>query len=275
MNDTPYKAIIKYYLDAKTKYGAHSPFLFDFVNNVLIKRHSESIIARIEEERRLLNRNHNLISFVEYGAGSKSVGDSDNSRKISDVSKSSLSGPWQCNLIYNLISHYQPKSILEIGTSFGVSTSYLAGANPTAKVTTLEGNPSSAEIAQGVFSALNLTNVKLNVGEFSKTLVPTLNDMGTVSAAFIDGNHREDATIEYFNSLMSYTNKHSIIIVDDIYWSQGMNAAWEHIKAQDSVAFSIDLFRMGIVFLDQSIMPKQHFKLIDFKYKPYSIGLFG
>lgn len=275
MNKTPYKAILEYYWNAKTKYGAHSPFLFDFVNSVFLKELQDSRICKIEDERQLLLKNHNDISFIEYGAGSKKSATNGETRKISHVAKFSLSGPWQCRVMYNLIKNYNLDSVLEIGTSLGVSTSYLASANVKGKVVTLEGNPSSARLAKELFNKLNLSQIDIKIGEFSNTLLPSLQKMKKVNAAFIDGNHHKDATIDYFNTILPFTNNKSIIIVDDIYWSQGMNEAWNHIKDDKSVAFSIDVFRMGIVFLDHDIMEKQHFRLIDFKYKPYSIGLFG
>lgn len=273
MNKTPYRSILKYYWNAKTKYSLHSPFVFDFFNTVLNVQPSDKRIKDIEAERRQMLSNRSEISFVEYGAGSKVS--NGGTRIVSDVAKSSLSGEWQCILMYNLIKRYKPNAILEIGTSLGISAAYLAAASSEASIITLEGNPSSANIANALFEKLEIYNVKLLEGEFGDTLSKSLGLLTKVDCAFIDGNHRKQATIDYFHEISAYCDSNSFVIVDDIYWSQGMQEAWNEIINHESVAFSIDLFRFGIVFFDHSIMEKQHYKLIEAKWKLWSIGVFG
>ena len=177
--------------------------------------------------------------------------------------------------MFNLVNHYKPRNILELGTSFGISTAYLASTNSKVEVLSLEGNPTSATIASKVFSNLSLKNVNVRVGEFSKTLPEAVEDLKTIDLAFIDGNHRKIATLKYFEFLKKYSNTSSIFIFDDIYWSDEMNDAWEEIKNDSDVAFTIDLYRMGLVFFDKTIMKKQHFTLINYRWKPWKIGLFG
>jgi len=273
MNKTPYKSILQFFWSSKTKYSLHSPFVFDFFNEVMNKKVGNNEVLAIEECRSEFIKDHSLIDFIEYGAGSKkSNGDS---RKISSVATSSLSGKWQCRLIYNMIQHYSPKTILEIGTSLGISTSYLAAASSNSKIITLEGNPSSAAIANKLFDNLGFQNVQLTLGAFEDTLRSTIDSFDGIDCAFIDGNHRKQATIDYFHMIRHKLSAKSFVIIDDIYWSQGMNEAWQEIIMHESVAFSIDVFRMGIVFFDHSVMEKQHFKLIESKWKLWSIGVFG
>lgn len=273
MNRTPYRSIWQYYWNAKTKYSLHSPFVFDFFNTIMNVYPQSELIQIIEKERATFLHDSSELSFVDYGAGSKSINGI--TRRVSNIAKSSLSSGWQCRLIYNLIKRYQPANILEIGTSLGVSAAYMASASDSSSIVTLEGNPASAEMAESLFNRLGLNNIKLIEGEFGKTLSLGIDELEYLECAFIDGNHRKEATLEYFFQILPYTNKNSFIIIDDIYWSEGMNQAWREIIAHESVAFSIDVFRMGIVFLDHSIMEKQHFKLIDTKWKLWSIGIFG
>ncbi len=273
MNKTPYRAILDYYWDAKTKYSLHSPFVFDFHNTVMKVQASDSKIDAIEHERNTFLDDKSEISFVEYGAGSKNSNGL--TRVVRDVAKSSLSGKWQCRMMYNLIKRYRPNTILEIGTSLGVSTAYLAAASSDSSIITLEGNPASADRAISLFDKLDIQNIKLIEGEFGDTLIKSLDTLTHVDCAFIDGNHRKQATIDYFNTIRAYCDSSSFIIVDDIYWSEGMHSAWCEIINHESVAFSIDLFRFGIVYFDHSIMEKQHYKLIEAKWKLWSVGIFG
>ncbi|MFT4536343.1 MAG: putative O-methyltransferase YrrM [Saprospiraceae bacterium] len=273
MHKTPYKSILHYYWIAKTKYSLHSPFVFDFFNTVMNVSINDPKFKSIEKERRSFIKDTSEMTFVEYGAGSKSK--NGNSRVVADVAKSSLSGAWQCRLLYNLIKRYKPGNILEIGTSLGICTAYLATAANESTIITLEGNPSSAEKAKNLFDKLGLSNIELIEGEFGITIDKALTKSETIDCAFIDGNHRKQATIEYFHQIREKADSNSFIIVDDIYWSTGMQEAWQEIIAHKSVAFSINLFRFGIVFFDHSIMEKQHFLLIEAKWKLWSFGVFG
>ena len=113
MNNTPYKSIINFYWNAKTKYSLHSPFVYDFFNTVLNLKIQDHQIDQIENERNVLIKDNTKITFIEYGAGSKLK--NGNSRKVNDIAKSSLSGPWQCRLMFNMIRRFSPKKILEVG----------------------------------------------------------------------------------------------------------------------------------------------------------------
>ena len=75
---------------------------------------------------------------------------------------------------------------------------------------------------------------------------------------FIDGNHQKEATLNYFEILLSTTKNHSVFIFDDIYWSKGMTEAWESIKQHPKVTVSIDTFFWGMVFF-RTEQVKEHF----------------
>lgn len=274
MGKIPTRLALKYYWDAQTIYSAHSPFVYHFMKEVLNTKHTAKDVDLIEAKRQELLSSNDEIAFIELGAGS-SKGKNNEIRRISDVARNSLSGPWQCQVMYNLVKQYGIENILEIGTSLGLSTAYFAYANRNAKIITLEGNPSSVDIAKDIWDKLNIGSIDVRLGEFGDTMSEAMEDINSIDLAFIDGNHRKDSTIRYFHNLKSKSHSKSIFIIDDIYWSSGMNEAWNEIIEDESCAFSIDLFRMGIVFFDHTIMPKQHYKLIPYKFKPWSIGLFG
>ena len=94
----------------------------------------------------------------------------------------------------------------------------------------------------------------------NNTLKTQLSKLKRVDFAFIDGNHSYDATIDYFNNIINYTDKNSVLVLDDIYWSREMTKAWEEIKKNPNVSSTIDLYYLGIVFLNHELT-KQHFKL--------------
>jgi hypothetical protein len=50
---------------------------------------------------------------------------------------------------------------------------------------------------------------------------------------------------------------HSILVFDDIHWSEEMEQAWNEISGHKAVTLSIDLFFIGIVFFRKEFAQKQ------------------
>ena len=70
---------------------------------------------------------------------------------------------------------------------------------------------------------------------------------------FIDGNHRKDPVLKYFNYMVELSDNKTVIVIDDIYYSKEMEEAWTEIKLNERVSVTVDIFRMGIVFLIEGI----------------------
>jgi predicted O-methyltransferase YrrM len=158
-----------------------------------------------------------------------------------------------------MVQYYKPEHVLELGTSLGITTSYLASGNPNAGIFTLEGSIAIADSATKNFQSLELSNIELITGNFDETLAPTIKRFSSVDFAFIDGNHRYKPTINYFNQILSKIHNSSVLIFDDIHWSKEMEQAWEEIKNHSSVTCTIDLFFIGLVIFRSEIKEKQHF----------------
>ena len=109
--------------------------------------------------------------------------------------------------------------------------------------------------AKGVLEAV------LKQGNFDDVLPVTLSSLSTVDLAFIDGNHRYQPTVNYFNQLLAKSNNYSILILDDIHWSKEMEQAWQYVQDHQAVTMTIDLFFIGIVLLRDEFKIKQHFSV--------------
>ena len=135
----------------------------------------------------------------------------------------------------------------------------MALATPQAGVDTLEGCPETAKIAQSMFDAHGLKNIKLHVGEFETTL-PKLLEENSYDLIFFDGNHQKEATLRYFEMCLAASNENSVFIFDDIHWSSQMEKAWKEICDNLKVTLSIDTYQWGLVFFHRG-REKEHFVL--------------
>jgi predicted O-methyltransferase YrrM len=252
---------LHYYLTASNGkgHGIHSPFVFDFIKNVLNDKQSYPDYLSIEKIRKQLLADSSVIEVEDFGAGSSVI--KTNKRVVSAITASSLKPKKYAQLLYRIVQYYKPEIIVELGTSFGITTAYLASANAASKVFTCEGSGAIASIAKQNFAALQLNNVQLTEGNFAKTLSPLLSNLTKINFAFVDGNHRKEPTVNYFNQLLNHSTPATILVFDDIHWSAEMEEAWTTIKEHPAVTLTIDLFFVSIVFLNPDINHKQHFTI--------------
>ncbi len=255
------KTLIKYLqfiLSAKTNHAVHSPFIYNFLQKVVFNKTNSGDLNEIKLLRKKLLNDDREILIKDFGAGSH-VNPS-KKRIIKDIAKNSAKREKYGKILYNIMKYYKPKKALELGTSLGISTCYIAKGYDQAEVVSLEGCPNTIKIAKNNLGKLNIHNTKLIEGNFNNTLNHTLKEMKSINFIFIDGNHQKHATIKYYEECLKYAENNTLFIFDDIYWSSGMKKAWEHIKKHTKTRVSIDLFFIGIIFIKKELS-NEHFKI--------------
>ncbi len=240
-------------------HGVHSPFVFDFIQQVLNDNKQYDCYHLVESQREKLKANDRLIEVEDFGAGSTVI--KTNRRIIRDIANSSLKPKKYAQLLFRMVQYYQPAAIVELGTSLGITSSYLSFGNANGRVFTCEGSENIAAIAAENFSSLRVNNIELVKGDFAKTLPLLFQKIGTLDFAFVDGNHRKEPTLQYFQQLLTHSTHSTIIVFDDIHWSAEMEAAWDEIQQHAAVTLTIDLFFIGIVFINPDFKVKQHFTI--------------
>lgn len=248
---------IIYTINVKSKYQIHSPFVFDFVTNCLEKPTNQLMFEKYIDFKNNFKKNNNSIIVSDFGAGSKIF--KSNVRKIKDIARVSGMTKIKAKYLLKIINCFQPKTILEIGTSLGIGTYVFSLANPNSKITTLEGCENTSKTAQIFHKQLLLNSIEYQIGEFSEIIPKALNS-NHFECIYFDGNHTKAATLNYFKESLKFKKNDSIFIFDDIHWSKDMEDAWNEIIKHDEITLSIDLFHIGIVFFKKELS-KQHFIL--------------
>lgn len=256
MNSFAAQRYLSHWLHAVNEHSLHSPFLFDFYKEVIKPAKKPSL--QIEEIRNGLLQNTKIIEQADFGAGSKVLKNS--TRSIRSIAKTALSTPAQGALLRDLLRFLQSKNILEIGTSLGISTLYLAEANPASAVTTIEGAPALARFAKELFEQVHPSRITVMTGKAEDCLESLLASSDPFDAIFLDAHHTEMATLQYFQWIKKYATEDTWLILDDIHWSHGMEKAWQRIIKDEAVSLSLDLYSLGIVSFS-SLYSKEHFIL--------------
>ena len=249
---------LKYRFKSGNEHSIHSPYLFEFYNNVICDEAPFYVYNDIESIRAKLLLTEMEISIEDHGAGSH-VNNSKN-RKIKDIAKNTLKAPKYGQLLFRLINHFKPDTVLELGTSLGVSTMYMAAPSKKTRLITVEGCPNTAKVAQINFDKIGFQNVELVNDTFDSFLPKYLKTLENLDFVFFDGNHQKEATINYFNWCVEKANNETIFVFDDIHWSEGMTEAWEEIIKHPKVTSTIDLFFVGIIFFNKDLS-KENFNL--------------
>jgi predicted O-methyltransferase YrrM len=245
-----------FYVSAKSIRRIHSPFVFDFLENIVFNTSPYYIFKPLSSYRDFLSLNKTFVNIEDFGAGSTYT--KNNGRKVSSILRQSVKSKKYAELIFRVIQNSKPQTMLELGTSLGLTSMYIAKAHKKGKLISIEGSKEIAEVARKGFNKFKCNNIIQIIGKFDDELPKLLGRYNQIDFAFIDGNHQEVATIKYFELLVKHINEDSIIIFDDIHWSVGMEKAWNHIINHSSVTLSLDLFEMGIVFFFNRNQKEHH-----------------
>ncbi|MEX1187631.1 MAG: class I SAM-dependent methyltransferase [Bacteroidia bacterium] len=237
-----FKSYLAYLIKAKNLHRVHSPFVFDLYQDCIKSEKNYYVFNKIEYRRKQLLIDRRTIEGNDPGAGK-------NERQlVSEIARKSLVSPDFGKILFELTRKLECKNVLELGTSLGISASYLASYSSDCLVYTIEGRNEIAEIAKETFDSLNQVNVKLYNGLFDDVLPTILKPETKFDLVYLDGNHRLDATLGYVQKLIPHLHENSVIVVDDIRWSSEMWNAWKKLKSMDNFHVNIDLMRMGLLF---------------------------
>jgi predicted O-methyltransferase YrrM len=211
---------------------------------------------RIEKNYKNLRHDTSILNIQDLGAGPASG--NGRIRQVGQFVRYSSISPEYGRLLSRIIHYLKPFTIIELGTGAGFSTMYMALAGDNCMIYTIEGCPEIADLAGRNIKSLGLENTEIITGSFNDILPAVIQKIQHPLFVIIDGDHRGESLTGYFETILPLTTENSVFVLDDIRWSLSMETAWKKIIKRKEVSVSIDLFRMGIIFLKKNIN-KQHF----------------
>jgi predicted O-methyltransferase YrrM len=248
-----FSSYIRYLFKSKSRYVIHSPFIYQLINEVFKDRESYPDLKTLNDARKQMFHRTTAIETTDLGAGAGNKPYITIMKPLGKIAKRRALNKKNLLLLYHLTRYFKPENILEFGTSAGISTSYIGKASHFKKFVTMEGCAVLASHAKNYFDSLNLSKIEIKVGNFDDILDKTLAGFEQLDMVFVDGNHRQQRTLDYFNKCLAKAHENSIFVFDDIHWSPEMEKAWEQMKKSEQVHFSIDLYKMGILFFRKGI----------------------
>jgi predicted O-methyltransferase YrrM len=246
-------AYLRYLIQSGSRHSVHSPFVYNLIDKVFRNRDENQAFRSISQLRKKLLAKSQVIEITDFGSGSDHLQYKHRFERVASIVRRSSINERNGRLLFRMVEYFKPLTIIELGTSVGISTLYMATAFPEANVQTIEGCTTKSEQAATNFNSLNVTNIVQHIGRFDIVLPDVIAEAAKLDFAFIDGNHTCEATLANFKSLLAIAHNDTVFVFDDIHWSAGMQKAWYEIADHEHVTVSIDLFRMGIVFLKKEL----------------------
>jgi predicted O-methyltransferase YrrM len=238
---------LKHRLKAKTRHGVHSPFTYRLVDKIIYDFHAKNVYANIEELRSELLLELRRLNMTDSGAGL--IVKSKKQKTISTLARNGLKSAKIAQLIYRLSEDIRPLNIIELGSSLGITTAYIAKAAPEARILLIENCSETAAIACENLEKLQIQNTEIFIGDFSELLPNITKCISELDLILVNGRHTKEAICDYFQCCLPKLSERSIMIIDGIYQSKEMKEAWTQIKAQPEVSVTIDLFHIGLLFV--------------------------
>ncbi len=246
-----YKLTTRYY----KRCGIDTPFVNYFIEKAIFGSDVTGF-DDIEKQRQKLLTSKTVLTVCDYGEGScKKMGVE---RSVSDLTRFTAVKPKYGKLLSRVVNHLRPGVIIELGTGLGFSTMYMAAGDHNCKIFTIEGSRDIAGIALQNFQETGIKRVHLLRGTFGEKFPVVIKNINDYPLLFIDGDHRKDNVILYVEQWLSNWQGGSVMVLDDIHWSDEMEEAWKYIVSKPEVNLSFDLFQMGILFVKKGFV-KQHY----------------
>lgn len=229
-------------------YGVHSPFAFYFISHIINPKNYYGYYCyeSIEHLRMKL-----------FGC-LQTISNNGKETTVKSIAIKSASPANDSQRLFRLAHFMKAENIIELGTSLGIGTAYLASSNHNANVISIDHNKHLQNIAQENSNSLGLKNIRYITGDFDNALEQVLTHKEQLDLVFFDGNHKGNATLRYYNKLKTKAHRQSVFVFHDIHWSKDMNKAWQTIIQDSLISISIECYNLGIVFFNPEFN-KQHF----------------
>ncbi len=244
---------LRYLGKSGSRHSVHSPFVYTLVDKVFRNREENQAFRDMSILRKRLLAKSQVIEITDFGSRANQKQYDHRFESVASIVRHSSINERYGSLLFRLVEYFEPHTIIELGTSVGISTLYMSTAFPEASIFTIEGCSTKSEQAAANFEAMKVSSIMQHIGRFDIVLPDVIKQAGKLDFAFVDGNHTYEGTIANFKSLLSIAHNDTVFVFDDIHWSAGMQKAWNEIADHERVTVSIDLFRMGLVFLRKEL----------------------
>jgi len=232
-------------------FGVHSPFVFNLITKVIGEKGHFYRFHDIELIRKRLLQSNETISIRDIRSGKeKKAG-------IAGIVQKKAISAKKGELLFRLANHLQSRNILQVGSSVGISTLYLTSYAPGLTCISIEADTFSG-ISQWVYQEAARTKINVLTGEYNQLFVNALQEGQKPDLIFFNGTDEQMNTLSLFITSIPYVEDRTVFVFDGIKKNKQMRTTWKEIIAHPEVTVSLDLFSLGIVFLNKKLHKRNY-----------------
>lgn len=224
-------------------FGIHSPYLYRLITAVLEEKWPYYHYACVEHLRKELKTDHASI-------------DNDTEKRGSNRLEKTEARCGQ--LLFRLIQDAHCKTVLELGTSTGLETQYMAFANQKARCISVTTSAEIAALALEGFKKQDLKNIELHLLQNDETPEKILNELGTLDFVLFNQFSGEKECLILFEQCLLKKNKDSLFVFTNIHSNPDILNTWKIIRTHSEVQVTIDLYHLGIVIFNTALEKKKY-----------------
>ncbi len=243
-----------YFLNRVDDHSIQAPFAYSFYQ--LLKNRTFNSVPKIENARQQYVHSTKEINYHSFGI--KSTLHTSQRNQISSIAKSGITDQEASKTLASIIQKFNATTIVELGTSLGINTCYLAEASRGGKVITFEGHEELCQYSSELFLDLGYDNISLIQGNIDETLKPFVDSLEQIDFVHIDAHHSKKALLNYFETIAEKLHVDSVVAVDDIRWSRDMYNGWKILTNNNQISHSFDVGNIGFLFFKEGVN-KQHY----------------
>ena len=215
-------------------FGIHSPFAFNFVLKVLRERNQYYA--------------YDNIHAAHWGATRLAT---------TKESKHILSYKY-AKMIFRIACHFNPTSILQVGTSHGVASKALLSVSSSTQLYSYVGVTHNRKIYESTTSDVAHRITKFD--DINEAIASYIASLPHDNAPFIIINHIDKGNRLIIDTASNAISQGGIVIVCNINKNKTIKESWDEIKSNMPHGMSFSNDKIGVI-VGHKHLPLQHFSL--------------
>ena len=230
-------------------HGIHSPFMFDFITNIVENPHSFYAFEELGKSLKILYKYKEAIEVTEWGLD---FGLEKGIYPGGTVAGRTELGEKAGELIFRIINKFSCRKIVHYGPTLGINLLYLAKVDQRNRIQLIAQKKECRKISDPILQKNSISDFV----EMSEQLKRPIDK--SIDLALINFPQSATQTSQAMESVLPHCKEGSIVVIRGINTNKTMANWWKEFKSNQKNGVTLDLNIIGLYFL-RSDLQNQHF----------------
>ena len=233
-------------------HGVHSPLAYSLITKVIEEKCPYYIFEEIEKIRQSLIEDSTLVTYSGRSGKIKR-------NTVGEITLKESHHRRYGALLFRLVNFFKASSVLNVGSSSGVMSFYLASPHSNCRCVALEHRKELLRVAEDKAKQLGLENLHFCSGTSPDDIDKVLQrQSGGFDLIFIDTAYDPELTGIIAGKCLQHFREDYVLIIDGINRNKSMQQLWKSLKLQIKGGITLDLYALGIIFASHKMYKKNY-----------------